>query len=683
MKPALTEYREWLENLEQTRRLGLVLDRRWNLIRSGLFLAAIGLLLLGYRLVPHAGLVTLGWLSGIAFLVAVTLHENLRDRFHAERLRRGVVKRLIARGERRWDRLPLWNPKLNQADDRGGDSPDIAAVADDLDVFGQGSLFQLVSLASLGPGLRTLADWLIGPARQETASRRHAAAQRLAPLRSWRVDFYTHARRAADGTADPDHFLRWIQSPSWLQRHPLLSAWSRLSPLILVGLLVVLFAAVVAARGADPEAGSASEMLIRWFGIAIAAVVGINLWISTFLLGDVHDIFASALSGRGDVEGYRRMFELCESLPSGEPEPGPSGLGKSETRQSTPVSGDLIDHAKRTLCDPTHGASGAMKSLGWVAVAASLKHGGGLFLVYLLLQMGGLWDLHVLRRLERWQQRYSSDAASWFDALGELEAAASLAALIDENPDWATPTWVTGKALLSAEQLGHPLLGDGQRVCNDVAVGPRGTLLLVTGSNMSGKSTLLRSVGLNVLLAGAGGPVCARSFSLPDLELATSIRVRDNLGEGVSFYMAELQSLARVVRHAEALAAKRAGLVTDVAAGSAPAPPPTLLYLLDEILQGTNSRERQIAVAHVLRHLIDHGAIGAISTHDLELADDPGLRAIAHTVHFRETITKDDQGRDQMSFDYQMREGVSPTTNALRLLEIVGLGIPADGAPSA
>jgi DNA mismatch repair ATPase MutS len=130
--------------------------------------------------------------------------------------------------------------------------------------------------------------------------------------------------------------------------------------------------------------------------------------------------------------------------------------------------------------------------------------------------------------------------------------------------------------------------------------------------------------------------------------------------------MAELKSLARVVKHAEAIDRRRSDL----------SPSTTLLYLLDEILQGTNSRERQIAVAHVLRHLIDRGAIGAISTHDLELADDPQLQRLAHTVHFRETITRDDQGRDQMTFDYRMRQGVSPTTNALRLLEVVGLGKP-------
>lgn len=651
MSQAVSEYRGLLDQIESERRDLLARDSRWNLIRTGLFLAAVALLIIGYFLTKHAALVLLGWLSAGGFLVAVSLHERLRDSLNSLRQRRSVLRRLLARCERNWDRLPLWEPKIEeiQAAARSTENEaagDPVAVADDLDVFGRGSLFQLVSMASLGPGLRRLASWLIGPACQQSATRRHQAAKALAPLRQWRIDFYCDARRSATGTADPDHFLRWIKSPSWLQRKPVLAAWSLLSPVVFFGLLIALLTCVLIPWG--------TQQTFMWIAGSIAALCGINLAISTFMLGDVHDIFASAISGRGDVDGYRHMFELSNTLPN-------SG------------DDDLLGHIRNVLGAPETGAGEAMKSLGRIAWAASLKQSGGWFLVYLFLQMVGLWDLHVLRRLERWQAEYSSQAESWFDALGDLEAVASLAAMIDENPSWSTPTWVTADTAaaprtLSAEQIGHPLLKDGTRVCNDVTVGPQGTLLLVTGSNMSGKSTLLRSIGLNVLLAGAGGPVCAKGFSLPDIELATSIRVRDNLGEGVSFYMAELKSLARVVRHAEAIDARRGTVGSNAST--------TLLYLLDEILQGTNSRERQIAVAHVLRHLIDRGAVGAISTHDLELADDPQLQSIAHTVHFRETITRDADGRDQMTFDYQMRQGVSPTTNALRLLEVVGLGKP-------
>jgi DNA mismatch repair ATPase MutS len=195
-------------------------------------------------------------------------------------------------------------------------------------------------------------------------------------------------------------------------------------------------------------------------------------------------------------------------------------------------------------------------------------------------------------------------------------------------------------------------------VANDVAIGPPGTFLMVTGSNMSGKSTLLRAVGANVVLAQAGAPVCAEQLTLPPILLATSMRIHDSLADGVSFYMAELRRLKQIV---------------DAAREQTADTKRVLLYLLDEILQGTNTAERQIAVRRVLAHLLAEGAIGAISTHDLQLAADSTLSKAGQTVHFRETIHSE-SGRQEMTFDYRLREGLATTSNALKLLEIVGLG---------
>lgn len=213
-----------------------------------------------------------------------------------------------------------------------------------------------------------------------------------------------------------------------------------------------------------------------------------------------------------------------------------------------------------------------------------------------------------------------------------------------------------GAGLIEARQLGHPLLNH-QRVCNDVTVGPPGTVLLVTGSNMSGKSTLLRSIGANVVLAQMGSVVCAQSLRLSPLRIETSMRIADSLADGVSFFMAELKRLKEVVDAAQQIRQKSGQ---------------TMLFLLDEILQGTNSQERQIAVSRVVRKLIDEQAIGAISTHDLDLATTPELREACHTVHFSEQFGTVD-GKQQMTFDYQMRPGLSTSTNALKLLEMVGL----------
>jgi hypothetical protein len=643
MNEAYERYRSSLQAIEERRKHLKTGDASWNLVRVILFLVMLVTFTLGYLVAKLSVLAILGWIVLFVFLVVVTLHQRLRDQLEDLRHQRSVMRRLIARLERRWDRLPIWKPEAAPNDKPvvDGDSKqpkdratDPEAISDDLDVFGKGSLFQFVSVASTGPGLRTLAQWIIGPAVASDAKLRSEAANSLASQRSLRDQLYNLARRASAATSDPDHFLRWITAPSWLSRHQWMTVWACVCPLLSIVFAILFF---VLADEANAKAA----------GIALGIVVCINALISTFLLGEVHEIFASALAGRGHVEGYRQMFELSGELPESSP---------------------MLARIRHELVKSDNNAAKAMVELKRIAAATAIKHVALLFPVYLLLQMFGLWELHVLRYLERWQNRYRPVAAGWFTALGEFEAIASIAALADEYPQWARPTWTDAdpQAKVVAKQLGHPLINDSVRVSNDIVIGPTGTLLLVTGSNMSGKSTMLRSVGLNVLLAGAGAPVCAEALSLPSLELATSIRVRDNLGEGVSFYMAELHSLARVVKHAERLAHRPADETGKT----------RLLFLLDEILQGTNSRERQIAVAHVLRHLVKCEAIGAITTHDLELADDPQLKAMAHTVHFRETITVTAAGEDTMTFDYRMREGVSPTTNALRLLEVVGLGKP-------
>jgi DNA mismatch repair ATPase MutS len=212
-----------------------------------------------------------------------------------------------------------------------------------------------------------------------------------------------------------------------------------------------------------------------------------------------------------------------------------------------------------------------------------------------------------------------------------------------------------GEDRYAARALGHPLIRADRRVTNDVEIGPAGSFLLVTGSNMSGKSTLLRSIGLDAVLAQAGGPVCAEALRMPPVELATSILVEDSLAGGVSFFMAELLRIRGVVEAADRCHAE--GRV--------------LLYLLDEILRGTNSSERQVAVRRVVLHLLRGGAIGAISSHDLQVAEIPELQAASRPVHFRETLHPG--GETAMTFDYKMRPGIATTTNALALMELVGL----------
>jgi DNA mismatch repair ATPase MutS len=292
-----------------------------------------------------------------------------------------------------------------------------------------------------------------------------------------------------------------------------------------------------------------------------------------------------------------------------------------------------------------------MQALNRILGFAELRSGSAL--LHFPIQAITLWDFHVLFALERWRGTAGAHVRDWIDAVAELDALCCLAAVRHDNPHWAMPA-LSEDRTIAGVNVGHPLIPDDRRVGNDVEVGPPGTLLLITGSNMSGKSTLLRSIGLNVVLAQAGGPVCASALSLPSCDLETSVRVQDSLELGMSYFMAALARLKGVVDAAEH---PRDGRV--------------MVYLLDEILQGTNTAERSIAVRGIARHLLEAGAIGAMTTHDLALAGEEPIASAARLAHFTETVND----RGEMTFDYHLRPGLATSRNALRLMKLIGISL--------
>jgi DNA mismatch repair ATPase MutS len=312
----------------------------------------------------------------------------------------------------------------------------------------------------------------------------------------------------------------------------------------------------------------------------------------------------------------------------------------------------------RSLQLRTSGAARALQKLQRLMELADIRF---TTLVHFPLNALTLWDFHVLAAVERWQRAWGRHVRDWFIALGEFESLSALAGLYGDNPGWTLPTFGT-EPLLEAASLGHPLLPERTRVANDVRVGPPGTFLFVTGSNMSGKSTLLRAIGINVVLAQAGGAVCAARMRLPAVQVATSMRVQDSLEAGVSYFLAALQRLKEILE----------------AAGTRSPDGPVVLYLLDEILQGTNTAERQIAVRTVLTQLLETGAIGAVTSHDLNLADEEPLASAGVPVHFEEHF----EG-DTMTFDYHLRPGVATSRNALKLMKMIGIAAAAPARPDS
>jgi DNA mismatch repair ATPase MutS len=274
-------------------------------------------------------------------------------------------------------------------------------------------------------------------------------------------------------------------------------------------------------------------------------------------------------------------------------------------------------------------------------------------LFYFIINILLLWDYHNIIALERWKQKSGPGLKKWFDALGRMEALASLAVIRFEHPDWVMPLIDDGdKSVVEAQGVGHPLLSE-ERVTNDFSIGGQVKVLLITGSNMSGKSTLLRTAGINLVLAYAGAPVCARWFRASIMEIGSCMRVSDNLGENISSFYAELLRIKEIVTAAES--GKR------------------VFFLLDEIFKGTNSLDRHTGARVLINKLSLTNAIGLVSTHDLELCDLERENKRIANYHFQEYYEK-----GKILFDYKLRPGPSTTRNALYLMQLAGINIEED-----
>jgi hypothetical protein len=578
----------------------------WRLAAALATLAAAGL---GW----WQALPALLWLAGVlaaAFLALIAYHNRLaarRDRLAAlhEQSREGLL-----RLERDWAQLPLRQPAP-----AGAPADDyLAATARDLDLLGPASLQHLLGTARSPAGLRTLQTWLLRPAPPVSVARRQAAVGELAPLIDLRDELTYLAGRAGEGQAAYERFVAWAEGAPWILQRPALLWLCRLSPLLLVAGL----------------------------GAQVAGLTPLPLWAPFLLL----NMLLTTLYGWRTQETLAQLYDRAELLAAyaalfGHAADAP--LQAEELRRLQATLGAGPDRADRRL-----------GRLSLIAAAAELSRS----LLFPALQFGLLWGFHVVALAEAWRRGAGMRVGPWLTVLGELEALCALAALAHDHPAWGFPTVGAAEPpRITARGLGHPLLPPASSVCNDVALGPPGRVMLITGSNMSGKSTLLRAIGLNLSLAQAGGPVCAAELCAPPVALATSMRVQDSLAQGVSYFMAELRRLKLIVDQAEAAHA----------AGG-----PLVCFLLDEILHGTNSAERLVAAARVVRHLVDLGAIGAVSTHDLALASEPRLAGLAELAHFNEHFVSGPSG-PEMRFDYLLRPGLATSTNALRLMAMVGL----------
>jgi hypothetical protein len=542
-----------------------------------------------------------GWFFTLPLAVFIALvwrQSRLEREMEFARRAIGFFERGLARIENRWQ--------------GGGESGERFMnphhpYSTDLDLFGRASLFELLSTARTRAGEARLASWLLTGADAATLRQRHDALEELRPLVDLREQLATLGSDFRTGV-NPDHLSGWATAPV----NPFASGLRWASFLLSVAMGAVLlwwfstaFVGIAATRTT----------------VALGAIVGsIALSVRLRVLKIVGGISEPA----HDLDLLAQILELLESQ-------------KFTSPRMTELCGAI-----RTTSG--HAASKRIASLRRLMELIDSRDN----VFVRVLGPPLLWTTQLAMALEGWRAENGAMIPVWLDAVAEIEALSSLANYGYEHPDDVLPQFAEGAPIFDAEALGHPLLAEERTVRNDVHLVPPVQLFVVSGSNMSGKSTLLRAVGVNAVLALAGAPVRARSLTLSKLSVGASIRTSDSLEEGQSRFMAEILRIKAILEL-----------------------PRPALFLLDELLHGTNSHDRATGAAGIVRALLARRAIGLATTHDLSLAAVANeLEPAAANVHFEDRL---ENGR--LVFDYKMREGVVTRSNALDLMRAAGLDV--------
>ena len=573
-----------------TRSLEVFRISQWRLAVFALFAAAAFLAWRG-QLAP-------AWLAVplAAFVALVKLHDRaIRARDDAARAL-VFYERGLARIEDRWI-------GTGEPGDRFRDDEHLYAA--DLDLFGRGSLFELLSIARTRSGEETLAAWLKAPATADEIAARHAAVTELTPALDLREALSLAGSEVA-AAVHTDDLIAWAEGPQTLG-----PVWRRTAALVLTAVTIAALAVLIAS-------GSYLPLLLAFVA---QAVFRTSHW------RQVQVVLHSADAPARDLAILRHLVQRLE-------------VERFESQRLVELHQRVLPHGTK--------ASVVIGRLIRLVEAHDWEHNIVFAPIAALLN----WGTHIAWAIERWRAYHGHEIGEWLRAAGEVEALSSLSAYRYEHPADCFPDLAADPtAVYDGVELGHPLLPDTKMVRNDVRLDGETRLLVISGSNMSGKSTLLRTIGVNAVLAYAGAPVRARRLRLTPLAIGATLRIQDSLQEGRSRFYAEITRIRAIV---------------ELAHGPRP-----VLFLLDELFHGTNSHDRLVGATGVLRSLVHLGAIGLITTHDLALtgvADHLAPRAA--NVHFEDRFED-----GQIVFDYRMKPGPVTRSNALALMRAVGLEV--------
>jgi len=579
-------------------------ERAVSIARIVCFLAIIAIALLHFS----------GWIAIpiVAFVALIVAH----DRLIGHRRRAEAAARFCERGIERVS--GTWQGK-------GFDGSTFAMehhpFAADLDVFGKGSLYELLCIATTAAGRATLARWLLHPgdANAGEIRERQIAVDELRDRIDLREEMFVTTSEVASEVEE-------AKLDEWSREPALLGRGERIASFVITALSIGAFAIGIP---------SLISHLVNATNPGAMPVYSPFLPLPLLVMIIVVGVFARSMA--------ERVAKVVSAVERREPALALlAGLLRVMEQQS--FAAPRLIALRSTLERNGVPASRQIERLRKLVALLDARR-NQFFAPFALLF---LWTTNIAFAIERWRLASGAEIVAWIDAIGEIEALLSLSSFAFEHPTFMMPKVIEGDALFDGDAVGHPLIPDDRRVANDVRIGGDLRLLIVSGSNMSGKSTLLRAIGVNTILALAGAPVCATRLRVTPMSVGASISLNDSLSEGASRFYAEILRIRDILRM-----------------------PPPLLFLLDEVLGGTNSHDRRIGAAAIIRGLVSRGAIGLATTHDLalaQIADDLAPRAA--NVHFEDHLEK-----GSVMFDYRMRPGVVTKSNALELMRAVGIEV--------
>ena len=478
--------------------------------------------------------------------------------------------------------------------------------AADMDIFGHASLYQLLNRTGSDMGAAQLADWLLNPAKQTEIIERQSAIKELTNKMNWRQDIQAYGRETNIRRSTFEKLMVWVHEPTLFLQF---THWKWLRIVLPAIILSVVTAAIA----------EWIPLNVMYIFLLLYATIAFQI---NKIISPLHDKLSKIVD---ELDALFLSITLIEKEKFG-------------SVFATRLQQNFISNNET--------ASAKIKKLKKILDRLDIRYN---IVLSAPLNLLLLWNLQQALDLEKWKKQYAADLQNWFNTLGVFETLNSFAAFHFNNPEYCFPVLEEKHFFIEAVKLGHPLINKNKRVNNFIEIDDRAKLFLVTGSNMAGKSTYLRSVGINIVLAMAGAPVCADSFRLSPVQLISSMRIADNLEESTSTFYAELKKLKTVIDSVNA--------------------DEKVFILLDEILRGTNSLDRHTGSEALIKQLIRHKAAGIIATHDLALAEmKTSFPDNILNYHFDVQVNN-----EELYFDYKLKPGVCNSLNASILMKKIGI----------